>query len=63
MIVMVKTNLNPESPLHKHESNLVPMDSPGVEILGRMFWRHGYCRHVCTLIIVRYLKIIFYWVR
>ena len=37
MIVMVKTNLNPEAPLHKRQSQiLVPMDSPGVEILGPM---------------------------
>ena len=37
MIVMVKTNLNSETPLHKRQSQiLVPMDSPGVEILGPM---------------------------
>lgn len=37
MIVMVKTNLDSETPLHKRQSQiLVPMDSPGVEILGPM---------------------------
>lgn len=37
MIVMVKTDLSSETPLHKRQSQiLVPMDSPGVEILGPM---------------------------
>ncbi|MEC7290617.1 MAG: acyl-CoA dehydrogenase family protein, partial [Pseudomonadota bacterium] len=35
MIVMVKTN--PDAPVHKQQSQiLVPMDTPGVEILGAM---------------------------
>ena len=37
MIVMVKTNLDPDAPMHLRQSQiLVPMDNPGVEILGPM---------------------------
>ena len=37
MIVMVKTNLDPDAPMHLRQSQiLVPMDNPGVEVLGPM---------------------------
>ncbi len=37
MIVMVKTNFDPDTPVHLQQSQiLVPMDNPGVKILGPM---------------------------
>ena len=37
MIVMVKTNLDPDAPMHLRQSQiLVPMDNPGVEVLEPM---------------------------
>ena len=37
MIVMVRTDPNPDAPMHSRQSQiLVPMDNPGVEIVGPM---------------------------
>lgn len=37
MIVMVRTDSNPDAPMHSRQSQiLVPMDNPGVEIVGPM---------------------------